>query len=113
MRMGTYTRCSDHSTRRDPYKRLHFLAFSSLSRLVATAAGFASLPFDFFLKITGRSNLYDAVIKVFPEMSHATAHQLACRTLMLNCATCHFYDLWAASYRPSFGRVDGARKIRD
>ncbi|MCZ2154752.1 MAG: hypothetical protein LC114_12765 [Bryobacterales bacterium] len=77
-------------------------AFASNDHLVAVAAGFSSLVYDFFLKVTGRSNLVDAVVKTFPLLDMNETCQLGCRVLLLNCLTNLYSDLWEQSYSPQF-----------
>jgi hypothetical protein len=68
------------------------------TRLTTMVAGFwASLPVDYFLRSTGRSNLLVAGAKAMPapDPEHPLAPALLLRTLRLNCLTTVYADLWA------------------
>lgn len=77
-------------------------AFALDEHLLSAAAGFSSVAFDFFLKVTGRSNLVDGVLRVFPLLESSWVSQLACRVLLLNCLTNLYADLWHRSYTQKF-----------
>lgn len=77
------------------------LVFKDNRQLVQCAGTFSSLVFDFFLKTTGRADLYDSVLAQFPFMP---VHEgpLFARTLTLNCLTSHYAELWAEIWTESF-----------
>jgi hypothetical protein len=67
----------------------------------ALAAGFwAALPLDYFLRITGKSDLRISVAKAMPfgTQDHPLARALLLRTMRLNCLTNAYADLWAEVY---------------
>jgi hypothetical protein len=73
----------------------------------------SSIVFDFFIKSTGRGDLYeDSLVKLpFPSTSGFLG-RVSTRTLRLNCLTVHYADLWQELYDPAFNqdgwsRVDG------
>ncbi|MGV9268656.1 hypothetical protein ACWDRR_28765 [Kitasatospora sp. NPDC003701] len=71
------------------------------TRLTALVAGFwASLPLDYFLRATGRSDLVVKGAKAMPAPSadHPLASALLLRTLRLNCLTNAYADLWSELY---------------
>jgi hypothetical protein len=75
------------------------------NRLTSLVGGFwASLPIDYYLRSTGRSNLLVAGAKVMPapERDHPLASALLLRTLRLNCLTTAYADLWAELYNPDW-----------
>ncbi|MFI0037080.1 hypothetical protein ACH4NS_16585 [Streptomyces mutabilis] len=83
----------------------HIHAMNSLAmpelRQTALVAGFwASLPLDYFLRVTGRSDLLGASAKATPApaLDHPLAAPLLLRTLRLNCLTRAYADLWAELY---------------
>jgi hypothetical protein len=76
------------------------LTFSSCSRLTCFAGLLASLPFDFFIKTTGKTNFRNELASLFPVLN-AGAAQLS-RTLALNCLTTHYAELWSECWDESF-----------
>lgn len=71
--------------------------FRSREKLIHFAATAASLLFDFFLKSTGKGDLYGQGLAAFPfvENKHAVA-----RVLSLVAASSHYADLWQSCYQP-------------
>jgi hypothetical protein len=87
----------------------HIHAMNSLAmpelRHTALVAGFwASLPLDYFLRVTGRSDLLGASAKATPAPApdHPLAPALLLRTLRLNCLTQAYAGLWAELYDPTW-----------
>ncbi|MCC6130181.1 MAG: hypothetical protein IT186_09665 [Acidobacteria bacterium] len=78
---------------------LQSTAFRDSTTLLMAAGITASLVADFFIKSTGRSNLH-YIWYQFPLLPLSPA--LILRTLLLNCLTTHYADLWAASFTPDF-----------
>lgn len=71
---------------------------------LAAFAGYeASLPYDFYIKVTGKGDgRYDTLSK-FPTLFDANvADNVACRSLLLNCLTREYADLWRNSFRSDF-----------
>ncbi|MFJ3929330.1 class I SAM-dependent DNA methyltransferase [Streptomyces sp. NPDC090029] len=71
------------------------------NRLTALNAGFwASLPLDYLLRITGRSDLQVAEAERMPAATanHPLAAPLLLRTLRLNCQTIDYAALWEELY---------------
>ncbi|MBT2364275.1 class I SAM-dependent DNA methyltransferase [Streptomyces sp. ISL-10] len=67
------------------------------NRLTVLNAGFwAALPFDYLLRITGRSHLQVAEARKMPapDPRHPLAPPLLLRTLRLNALTVHYAPLW-------------------
>ncbi|CCB74097.1 protein of unknown function [Streptantibioticus cattleyicolor NRRL 8057 = DSM 46488] len=68
-------------------------------------AGFwASLPLDYLLRITGRSDLQvtEALRMPAAVTDHPLAHPLLLRTLRLNCLTEAYGPLWQELYHPTW-----------
>ncbi|GGW35711.1 class I SAM-dependent DNA methyltransferase [Streptomyces griseoloalbus] len=68
------------------------------TRLTVLNAGFwASLPLDYVLRVTGRSNLHVSEARKMPapDPNHPLAPALLLRTLRLNALTTHYASLWA------------------
>ncbi|MEU2234618.1 class I SAM-dependent DNA methyltransferase [Streptomyces vietnamensis] len=73
------------------------------ARLTVLNAGFwASLPLDYVLRITGRSNLHvtEARKMPAPDAKHPLAPPLLLRTLRLNALTSHYAPLWEELFDP-------------
>jgi hypothetical protein len=68
--------------------------------LVAFAASAQSLPFDFFVKSTGKSDFRNDLARQLPVLI-ASVHALV-RTLALNCLTTHYAELWSECWDESF-----------
>ncbi len=60
----------------------------------------SSVPYDFLVKITGKSNYGDEFASIFPFPE--VTQELLSRTLALNCLTTHYADLWADTFDPAF-----------
>lgn len=67
-------------------------AFRDPWRLVATAANLSSIPFDFFIKSTGKGDLYGEGLAKFPLLQPTP--ELLLRFLAVTCLTSHYADLW-------------------
>jgi hypothetical protein len=67
--------------------------------LVNFAASSFSIPYDFFLKTTGKTDLYSQLLATFPllEVPKARARALALISL-----TNHYADLWKSNWQDSF-----------
>jgi hypothetical protein len=79
---------------------VHTLAMPS-ARETALVAGFwASLPMDYFLRTTGRSDLQVSGAHAMPAPApgHPLAAALLLRSLRLNCLTSAYSELWAGLY---------------
>ncbi|WP_232715216.1 Eco57I restriction-modification methylase domain-containing protein [Gordonia metallireducens] len=64
----------------------------------------ASLPFDYLVKVSGKSDVQAELIDRFPApLDHPAARMLLLRTLRLNCLTRDYASLWDALYDSSFG----------
>ncbi|MFE7558179.1 class I SAM-dependent DNA methyltransferase [Kitasatospora sp. NPDC057500] len=92
----------------------HMDAVSSMAladnRTTALNAGFwASLAFDYLLRITGRSHLRvaEAFAMPYADPSHLLAGPLLLRTLRLNCLTKAYAPLWAELYDETWSGCEG------
>jgi hypothetical protein len=68
--------------------------------LLALAACCSSVPFDFFIKSTGKGDFYESTARVLPLIDLPTSPLL--RTLALNCLTTHYADLWSECWHDAF-----------
>lgn len=71
--------------------------------LASFAANSFSIPFDFYLKSTGKANINFSAASGFPILE-SWKHQkdTICRALLLNCVTKYFANLWNKEYVASF-----------
>lgn len=83
------------------------LAFSDHRLLVSVASAFSSLPYDFFVKITGMSNLRFTTIVVMPLLRYSP--EIAARTLMLNVLTNKYAHLWKESWEDKFTSLNWSK----
>lgn len=66
------------------------------------AATFASIPFDFYIKSTGKAHARFDVISNMPLLSTSIfVSRIIMRILLLNCLTNHYADLWEYSFDES------------
>lgn len=67
-------------------------------------AGFThSIIADFYLKTTGKSDVYESTLRGFPLIYHES---ITVRTLLLNCVTSEFSELWRNCFDDKF-KTDG------
>jgi hypothetical protein len=77
--------------------------FSDEKKLIELLGLTSSLVLDFFIKTTGRADLYDFVIKGLPlGISKTYYKRIAIRTLLLNCLTRPYADLWERHFESDF-----------
>ena len=84
---------------------MNSLAMPDNHHTVLVAGFWASLPLDYFLRVTGRSDLLGRSAKATPAPSddpHPLAPALLLRTLRLNCLTTAYADLWRELYDPTW-----------
>ncbi|MGH3802372.1 MAG: hypothetical protein ACREI9_13895 [Nitrospiraceae bacterium] len=63
----------------------------------------ASIPFDYLVKVSGKANIYEELIRRFPApLEHAAASLLLLRALRLNCLTRDYEPLWEKLYESGF-----------
>lgn len=73
--------------------------FKSYDDLVDFSAGSCSLPLDWFLRSTGKTDLYESTLRSFPIFRDGF---LRLRALTLNCLTVHYADLWRDVWQDVF-----------
>jgi hypothetical protein len=92
------------------------IAFENSRHLVAFSGLAVSLLYDFFIKTTGRSDLYESVLRPLPMTDRLPT--LLLRALLLNCLTTHYSHLWRECWNEDFrgqrwskiaSRLDNAR----
>jgi type I restriction-modification system DNA methylase subunit len=63
----------------------------------------ASLPYDFFIKATGKSHVrFDIVSRLPLPLDAVTRYEIVARSLLLNCLTKYYSDLWKSEWNDSF-----------
>lgn len=79
-------------------------SFENNHTLLETAAIMQSLPFDFYVKTTGRGDFTTGYMGNIPLLFHSTAFEkiVYVRTLLLNCLTTHYEDLWRDCWDSAF-----------
>jgi len=87
------------------------VTFKDNSSLLSNLASFMSLPFDFYIKTTGKANLTPGEITKFPRLNFDHIDEINLRTLSLNSLSIDYMDIWEESYKPSFnlstwGKID-------
>ena len=76
------------------------ITFENVKTLVEFTGLASSLLFDFFVKTTGRSDLYESVLRLLP-MTPSTPERDA-RTLLLSSMTIHYAQLWSECWQDRF-----------
>jgi hypothetical protein len=86
-------------------------AYRQPKELISVASVASSVVADFFLKTTGRSDLYESTLELLPHFPHAS--NCNARALVLNCLTTHYDALWQecwdAAYRKEAWMGDDPR----
>lgn len=76
------------------------LTFKKYEDLLAVSALAHSIPMDFWVKTTGKSNFRDELASLFP---HVNARLFfSSRTLALNCLTAHYAELWRECWHEAY-----------
>ena len=71
--------------------------------LPVMAGCMASIPYDFYIKITGKANGCYNVFSAFPCLDDSKyALYIKSRALLLNCLTVEYKKLWGDSFEPGF-----------
>ncbi len=76
----------------------------SIEQLSVLSGLFASLPYDFFIKMAGKSNLHDDNVGQLPVLDTIHTKAIAQRALMLNCLTKYYDELWQDQYNEDFNK---------
>ena len=78
---------------------------------LALFAGYeASLPFDFYIKATGKSNgRFDTLSKLPVLFDFDLMHEVLIRSLRLNCLNSYYADLWKINWHSDFKRVQWSK----
>lgn len=84
-------------------------AFANTEDLLSTVATWSSVPIDFFIKSTGSGDFRPNLARQIPVV---TKHlpELHARTLLLNCLTTWYADLWRDGFSSAFTRDTWAKE---
>jgi hypothetical protein len=80
---------------------VHGIACKSLDFLSNVAASFASLPYDFYVKATGKSDFLWNTASQTPYLVELSKGAIL-RALLLNCLTKYYEDLWKKEWTDDF-----------
>lgn len=71
-----------------------------------------SIVFDFFIRTTGKSNIYSDVLGILPipKVSDSLQDHIISRVLRLNCLTSYYRDIWNNSFKNSYKACGFAKK---
>jgi hypothetical protein len=72
-----------------------------LQKLSVFSSSCFSLPFDFFTRITGKTNFRDELAKFLPLLN-SFSKKLMLRAILLNCLTIHYTELWSTCWKDNF-----------
>ena len=77
------------------------LVFQNTKSLISITALSCSLPYDFFVKTTGKANFRNELSSLFacPELIPSA---LQLRTLSLNCLTTYYSELWEENWQETY-----------
>lgn len=79
------------------------LAVSDKNIISLLAATFSSIPFDFYVKSTGKSDILFDLASKLPLLNESIfALSMSERSLLLNCVTNHYANLWKTCFDTSF-----------
>ncbi len=78
------------------------VSFAQNSNLVKVAGAWASLPFDFYVKASGKGDIRNDLAKRLPLIDSDFDRSIILRTLSLNCLTTHYAALWSESWTETF-----------
>lgn len=79
------------------------ITFKSPDLITELSALASSLIYDFYIKTMGGSNLYETHLNTFPlGIADKFKSSIFVRTLMLNCLTNHYADLWQKMWKEEY-----------
>ena len=81
---------------------LVFEFYADPNILVPVVGTFSSLPFDYYIKATGKAHARFDVVRNMPFLESKEISAINMRTLLLNCLTRHYADLWRKCFDESF-----------
>ncbi len=85
------------------------VAFSRPKDLAIAGALFASIPFDGYIKLLGRGDLYYETISKMPFYHGPLANALSIRSLLLNALTNKYEKLWEGAWDQNYSEESWAK----
>ena len=91
---------------------INSITFKDPRILIEFAGSCSSLVFDFWLKTTGKGDLYESVIRLLPVFEDFPFAELGSRIMILTSLTSHYAPLWASEHT---GLMEGElrRKVEE
>ena len=78
------------------------ITMTNLPRMLLLNGMENSLPYDFFIKVLGKNHINYSTNMLFPIFEPEKYKDLLIRSLMLNCLTSHYSDLWNTCWDDEF-----------
>lgn len=78
------------------------LSIDDMRLLVLLSGQMVSLPFDFLIKVTGKSNFTGDTANMLPVLASKYDDEIRIRSLMLNCVTQNYAYIWSESFSSSY-----------
>lgn len=75
-----------------------------MSELTSTFGAWMSLPFDWFIRSTGKANFHNETAKLLPAIGKNLL--VSSRALLLNCLNRDYAELWSAAWDDAYGNDD-------
>lgn len=85
------------------------MQFKTTEELCAVATSYISLPFDFYVKSTGKSDILFGMASNMPYLANISTAAIA-RMLLLNCLTSNYSALWKESFNNTFIHNEWAKR---
>jgi hypothetical protein len=77
------------------------------TNLINILASYTSIPFDFFVKTTGKADFRNNIARQLPLVNSDPRLQI--RALSLNCLTTHYTELWQDCWQPEFTQTQWSK----
>ncbi|MNU66423.1 hypothetical protein D3C71_557360 [compost metagenome] len=84
--------------------------FSDYNAMISFSGMVMSTVYDFFIKTTGKNDLYESTLRLLPFKLFDDG-KLSARVLGLNSITKHYNDLWQSCYQPEFTQQRWSRDL--
>ncbi len=81
--------------------------FKNSAQLIKFTGLSSSIIYDFYIKTTGKSDLYESILRLLPLPQ--TDRNLTIRTLTLNCLITHYAELWQDCWQPEFAHTQWSK----
>lgn len=78
------------------------LSFKNTQNVAIVSGLFESLPYDFFIKATGKSDAKFSTLALLPFLQGKDSKKISVRSLLLNCLTKYYTELWRKCFDERF-----------